>query len=166
MSSGASTIVVAILLVVLASMAICRVRWRPAYVRRSLMTPTEQDFFHRLEVAAEPGYVFPQVAMSALIAVKQGRYKNELAAFRKISQKRVDYAIFDTALRLACVIELDDRSHDAARDRERDALLASAGIPTIRWDCRRKPTVSEIKAKLALLPALRTVAHEKQGKAA
>ena len=70
-----------------------------------------------------------------------------LAAFRRISQKRVDYAIYTEKLELICVVELDDRTHGASKDAERDRYLASAGIKTVRWQSTLKPNEAEIREK-------------------
>jgi hypothetical protein len=113
-----------------------------------IMTPNEMEFFSRLEKAWPQGYIFPQVAMSALIqptAIDRKKYMND---FRKISQKRVDYAIFTAAMHLVCIVELDDATHDPAKDAIRDGMLMDAGIPTVRWHSKRKPSVPQIQKKL------------------
>lgn len=113
-----------------------------------IMTPNEMEFFARLEKAWPEGYIFPQVAMSALIqptSIDQKKYMND---FRKISQKRVDYAIFTAAMHLVCIVELDDMTHDQAKDAIRDGMLMDAGIPTLRWHSRKKPSVPQIQKKL------------------
>ncbi|WP_457350897.1 DUF2726 domain-containing protein [Sphingomonas sp. UYP23] len=51
----------------------------------------------------------------------------------KFSSKIVDFVIEDRASgAILALVELDDRSHDAARDRQRDAMTASAGYRTVR----------------------------------
>jgi len=117
------------------------------YVKRAIMANNELDFFHKLIRANEGGYVFPQVAMSSLIAPASKNRKNRMAAFNKISRKRVDYAIYTDKLELLCVVELDDRTHNVARDMQRDSMLESAGIYTIRWNSRKKPDVASIREK-------------------
>jgi very-short-patch-repair endonuclease len=77
--------------------------------------------------------------------------KARLFAFRRISQKRVDYAIYTNKLELICIVELDDRTHDALRDAERDAFTASAGIATLRWQSTLKPGVEAIRAQFEKL---------------
>lgn len=122
-------------------------QYRPLEV----MTPNEVEFFGRLTSALPGRFVFPQVAMSALIKpALPASDKRFRAAFARISQKRVDYAICDANLGLICVVELDDRTHNAGKDAVRDAMFASAGIRTIRWHSKKKPTVAEIA--LAILP--------------
>jgi hypothetical protein len=121
-----------------------------AYKPCDILTPNEAEFFGRLRAAFPDYYVFPQVAMSAIIAPK-GYARNRRAAFNRIAQKRVDFAICTDCLQLLVLVELDDRSHDARRDAMRDAMTRSAGIRTVRFSSTRRPSVAEIRA--ALLPA-------------
>lgn len=104
-----------------------------------VMTANEVEFYGRLSRALPECFVFPQVAMSALVAPRSLNKNARLAAFRSIAQKRVDYALLAKDFSLVCVVELDDRTHDKRRDARRDAYLASAGIKTVRWESRGKP---------------------------
>ena len=122
-----------------------------AYQPRKLQTDAETEFFERLLMALPGEHIYPQVAMSALIEPAGGSVRLRLEAFRKISQKRVDYVVCDAKHSVVCVVELDDRTHKMARDRLRDALLKSAGIATLRWEARRMPASHEIRAVLAPL---------------
>lgn len=131
------------------------------YQRRMLVTGNELEFYGRLMRAYPEGHVFPQVAMSALIEPKSGSEKSKLAAFRQISQKRCDYIITDKRLQVLVVVELDDSTHDARRDAQRDRRLSSAGIPTLRWNSREKPDLAEIRGTL-----LHTVSANKAGRPA
>jgi hypothetical protein len=115
---------------------------------RPVMTDNEIEFFRRLVAAWPDGYVFPQVAMSALLKPAGSTSRAHRAAFNSISQKRVDYAIYSADMSLHCVVELDDRSHDPKRDARRDAWLASAGIVTLRFTQKDKPNVPELKERL------------------
>lgn len=88
--------------------------------------------------------------MSALIdPVASG--KSGYANFLRVAQKRIDYGIATPDFDLVAIIELDDRSHNRQKDESRDALVASAGIPTIRFDSRCRPDLERIR--LAVLPA-------------
>ena len=145
----------AILFGLLVAVALVTVLWRKAprrfqYRAREPLTPNEAEFFARLVVAFPEGFVFPQVSIGALIEPRGGSPKDRLAAFRAISQKRVDYVVCKADLAVVCVVELDDRTHDAMVDQRRDAVLRSAGIQTVRWQSRRKPASHEVRA--ALLP--------------
>jgi hypothetical protein len=128
---------------------------RPKYVAKPLLTGNEHEFYQRLTRANAGGHVFPQVAMSALIEAQASSRGRQRSAFGRIAQKRVDFVLCEGDLGMICVVELDDKTHDATRDRERDALLRSAGIETLRWQSRSKPSVDEIRSALSALSALR-----------
>jgi len=127
------------------------------YALRSILSANEADFFHRLVRANDTGYVFPQVAMSALMEPATKDRKARAAGLNRIARKRVDYAIYTDKLELLCVVELDDRTHKASRDAERDVMLANAGIQTIRWQSKSKPDVAEIRAQFEQLQVARQV---------
>lgn len=118
------------------------------YEAQEILTENELEFFGRLQRAAPDLYFFPQVAMSALVKPVASDSKTRMAAFRRISQKRVDYAVYTQALQLVCVVELDDKTHDLKKDAIRDEILASAGIETVRWHSKSKPSESEISDQL------------------
>ena len=61
------------------------------YKAQNILTANELEFFGRLQRAAPDLYFFPQVAMSALVTPIAEDSKLRAAAFRRISQKRVDY---------------------------------------------------------------------------
>ena len=132
-----------------------RFRRRPCYAYRPILTRAEVEFFRRLVSANDGGFVFRQVSMGALLEPLARTDAARLTAFRRISQKRVDYAVYTEDLSLICVVELDDHTHDSARashrDQERDQMLRSAGIRTVRWDVRRKPSVAEIRDRVSEL---------------
>ena len=118
------------------------------YKTTQIMTANESEFFGRL-VRAVPGWhVFPQVAMSALVAPESTNKNTALSAFRRISQKRVDYAIYTDEMKLVCIVELDDNSYDARKDAARDKIFNTAGIQTVRWHSRKRPSEIEIKVTL------------------
>jgi len=118
------------------------------YRAKRIMTSNEMEFFQRLSRANPDGYVFPQVAFSALL---QPSSRNKWAAFKYIAQKRVDYAIYNSKLELLCIVELDDRTHNLKKDAQRDAAFASAGIVTLRWQSSNKPNEHEIRTQFEQL---------------
>lgn len=116
---------------------------------RALMSGNEREFFHRLNRALGPRYlVFPQVSMGAIIEPVAFDKKKRLADFRRISQKRIDFLICNGDMSVVAVIELDDRTHDAFNDNRRDSFLASAGIKSIRYRSKQKPSVKEIQSAI------------------
>lgn len=66
-----------------------------------------------------------------------------------IAQKSADFVVCLKDFSLVAVVELDDRSHSAAKDDERDRLLAAAGINVIRFTVREMPTVTRIREAIA-----------------
>lgn len=136
--------------VVCAVMIVALVFWwsarkAPRYRQTPIMTNNELEFFGRLQRALPECYVFPQIAMSALITplTKGRRWQTD---FMRISQKRVDWALYAKAgLRLVAIIELDDATHDKDKDAARDKLTGSAGIRTLRFESRSKPHENEIR---------------------
>lgn len=119
-------------------------RPQPCFTSRALMTPNEIEFFGRLRDALPEHYVFPQIAMSALLdPVAKG--KAGYADFLRIAQKRIDYGIFTSDFQIVAVVELDDRSHNRVKDQRRDSFVASAGIRTIRFQSSRRPNREQIR---------------------
>lgn len=107
--------------------------WRdkgPRYRAIEIMTGNELEFFGRLRRALPHYFIFPQVSMAALIAPTAFNSRTALIDFRRISQKRVDYAVFTHHMKLVAIVELDDRSHDRLRDAIRDQYFTEAGVRT------------------------------------
>ena len=108
------------------------------FSRRSpFMRQDEIQLYLRLSTALKDAHVFPQVAMSAFV---QHRGK-ERAARNMFAQKYVDYLVCErNSMRPLYVIELDGASHRSAgaqkRDRQKDEVLLSAGIPIKRYDSK------------------------------
>jgi hypothetical protein len=115
-----------------------------SYRRRKLMTDNELEFFGRLVAALPEHYIFPQVALSALIEAASGDKKTAHSDRLKIAQQRADYVVCAKNGDVVAVVELDDRSHSAAKDQLRDSRLEQAGIRTVRFQSRAKPTPAAI----------------------
>lgn len=122
-----------------------------AYKARALMTPNEAEFFGRLVAALPEYYIFPQVAMSALIEAATSDKKKAYGDRSRIAQQRVDYVICDKSCKVVAVVELDDKTHSAAKDQVRDARLHQAGLRTVRFQSKNKPGMDALRA--AILPA-------------
>lgn len=118
---------------------------------KPLLTPNELEFLQRLEAAVPELRFCPQVAMGALLqpAVERRDRSAYYSQRGRFAQKIVDYVAQqrdDGAV--VAVIELDDRTHNRAKDAERDAMLASAGYRIIRWQSRAKPDAAAIREAL------------------
>lgn len=117
---------------------------------RKLMTDNEAEFFGRLVAALPDHYIFPQVAMSALIESASSDKKKAHSDRLRVAQQRVDYVICDRSSQVIAVVELDDQTHSRAKDQIRDARLLQAGIRTVRFQSKGKPGVDAVRA--AILP--------------
>lgn len=115
-----------------------------------LMSPTEIRFWRILHQAA-PGYqIFPQVAINALVDVESENSDHFRKVLRAFNTFRADFIVCDASLQVLAIVELDDSSHDARRDKDhkRDYVTTQAGYKTVRFDCRSWPTVERIKAAI------------------
>ena len=151
-------LIVLILLLLLATGLFKKLRPWQSYLRpQPILTPNEREFYHRLTRALPNHPVFPQVAFSALIAVDgQISGRQQFAIRRRFGWKYADFVICRPyTLDVLLLIELDDRTHDAGSDRQRDAITKAAGYQTLRFRSKHKPSVAELADLFSkLLPTL------------
>lgn len=121
------------------------------YKARELMTENEAEFFGRLVVALPDHYIFPQVAMTALIEAASRDKKQAHSDRLRIAQQRADYVVCDRRCNVVAVVELDDRTHSRSKDKIRDGRLLQAGIRTVRFESKSKPSAQALRT--AVLPA-------------
>lgn len=117
-----------------------RTRPRGPFKSRNILTPNEIEFYNRL-VSALPGYVvLSQVSMSAIIEPRTDDPQEYMRRRMKFAQKYVDFIVCEPGdLRIICIVELDDITHDEAKDAARDEMLNGAGYEVVRWHSRNKP---------------------------
>jgi hypothetical protein len=120
------------------------------YKSRALMTDNELEFFGRLVTALPGHYIFPQVAMSALLAPVSGDKKIAHSDRLRIAQQCIDYVVCNQRCEVVAVVELDDKTHSRAKDKVRDGRLEQAAIRTVRFHSRQKPTAEAIRAAVLL----------------
>lgn len=145
---------VLVLLVLLMGLALRRARKSgpdPAYKRRDLMSENELEFFGRLVVALPEHYIFPQVAMTALLEPAGTDRKRAHSDRLRIAQQRIDYVVCNRRCEVVAVVELDDKTHSRAKDQVRDGRLEQGGFRTVRFQSRQKPSPAAIRA--VVLPA-------------
>ncbi len=119
----------------------------PRVRRKALLTPNEGEFLARLTYALPHHLIFTQVAMSALMEpdTAPSLRKHWYAIRKHFAQKYVDFVVYDQARQsVVAVIELDDRTHDHARDAVRDAMLMRAGYRVLRYQSNDKPHVESL----------------------
>ncbi|WP_082789728.1 DUF2726 domain-containing protein [Acetobacter malorum] len=121
-----------------------------SYVALPVMTENEKRLFERLRIEFPHLYFFPQVGMAGImrpnLAARDAAY---MAAFRRISQKRVDFLVCDDTLKIICILELDDSSHKKKKDQIRDTLTNSAGYKTIRLRSSKTIDLSELHSAVS-----------------
>lgn len=105
-----------------------------SYVRRSLMTSREREFFVLLRAALPVEVeIYAQVSMGALVDVARGaRWERN-----RFDRKVMDFVVCAVGGAVLYVIELDDRSHAGESAQRRDAvkndICAAAGLPLVRY---------------------------------
>jgi hypothetical protein len=112
---------------------------------RSLMTDNELEMYFRMSRALPECLIFPQVSLQALLEAGSSDPRRAEADRLRIAQQRVDYVICDPAGTVTVVVELDDKTHDRKKDALRDRRLAQAGIRTIRYQSKAKPSQAAIR---------------------
>lgn len=119
---------------------------------KPILTANEAEFFQRLRRALPEHLVFPQVAYGALLKTKKGLSNSERYSNRgRFSQKIADFVICRPTLEVVAIVELDDKTHDRAKDEKRDELAKAAGYSVLRYHSRRKPAEGEILSDIAAL---------------
>jgi hypothetical protein len=119
---------------------------------KKVLTPVEQQLYHRLVRAYPDHIVLAQVAFSQLVGVKKG--ENFTAIWNRYNRLTADFVICRKDFSIAAVLELDDRSHDnPARqdaDRRKAATCEAAGIALHRLNVNPLPNETELRALLHL----------------
>ncbi len=125
-----------------------RTSWLKRIQRKPLLTPNETEFFHRLQRALPSYHVFPQVSFAAFLTDDGKLSRNSKWSLRaRFDRKIADYVICERgSLKIVALVELDDITHSASADRQRDAMTKAAGYQTLRFQSRQKPTETEIAA--------------------
>ncbi len=114
-----------------------------APVATPFMTRREQAMLAVLEHVLPMYRIHAQVAMGALLKVPSLPGRRVIPAdWNPFARKIVDFVVEDsTTGKVIALIEIDDRSHDAETDRQRDAMTARAGYRTLRIPAGKQPTV-------------------------
>lgn len=115
---------------------------------KPILTANEREFFYRLVGALPQYHIFPQVSFSAILKPgKSTSGKERYSNLGRFNQKTADFVVCaPQTLEVLAVIELDDSTHNADKDRKRDQILDCAGYRTIRFQSRKKPSEAEIAA--------------------
>ena len=116
---------------------------KPRYVARDIMTAAERRAYVILAELLPNYRIYPQVAMAAVIGPNPSHDFTERQRIRgTFSQKYIDFVIEhpDDGSVIA-LVELDDHTHDSAKDAARDAMTTEAGYITIRLKDSKPTTI-------------------------
>lgn len=121
----------------------------------SLFTPAERSFLGVLNQAIEDNaFVFGKVRVADVLKPsKSSSRKIWQIAFNKINSKHFDFVLCDkNDISVLCVIELNDKSHNSKKRKDRDAFLTvaceSAMLPLIQIPAQAAYNIDEIRQNL------------------
>jgi hypothetical protein len=117
-------------------------------IKKALLSEPEQILYGRLVRALPEFHILAQVAFSQIIFVAGGDGKENFQKNATAKQKVADYVVCDKRFGIMAIIELDDSSHNRARDAKRDAIFEEAGTSLVRWNVRNIPSEEQIMDEL------------------
>lgn len=119
------------------------------YKKRTLLTEAEKVFFIALKEALPKEHIFAKVRLWDII----DSTKNEYKYTNKIQSKHIDFLLTDENYIPQIAIELDDKSHENARRKNRDEFLKKAlekaEISLLRIKVQKEYTIESIQEKIA-----------------
>src|SRR6266487_2452851 len=130
------------------------------FVRLPFLSKAEVMFLVALEASVYLEYrVFPRVPLRDLILVNCENLSSKTRAQNRINFKTVDFVLVDPQrFEVHKVVELDDRTHDDVRWKDRDAfiddVLGRAGLPIIHCKCKLFYDPASLRSQLNLPPVL------------
>lgn len=104
-----------------------------AVYSKKILMDYEQEYYYKIyQMLPDNVLLHTQVSFSAFLTSSEVRTRN------KFNRSHVDMLLTDLDFNVLLIIEIDGSSHRAARvkerDKKRDAITGSAGIPTLRID--------------------------------
>ncbi len=124
-------------------------RTKAKFSQKKPLSEVEQILYFKIQKAIGENYlVLPQVAFSRFLYTTGGNNKENWSKFSIARQKVIDYLICKKNFEIMAAIELDDSSHKAEKDKQRDNILTEAGIKIVRWNVKKMPDEQEIISTL------------------
>lgn len=99
------------------------------YIKQKLFTPTEYKFYWKLKEVADRynATILAKIRLADIIKVSGTKDRSEFKKyFNKIQSKHIDFVICNSDLYVKFLIELDDKSHDSPKRKERDSFVDKA----------------------------------------
>ena len=155
-------IVVAVVLLALVALAAVLVAGKSQkslpLVAKRLMTKREHEAINVLEQIFPDCRIHSQVAMAAILTTKSGLDKKARASMRnRFDRKIIDFVVENRSNGdIVLLVELDDKTHNAAKDATRDAMTGAAGYRTVRIPPRTRLDVPSL-APLFVSPPVKAV---------
>ena len=136
----------------------------PYQPAKLLFSPAERSFLGVLDQAVGPEYrVFGKVRVADVAIVKPGLGKPaRQGALNRIAYKHFDFVVCRaTDLSVACVVELNDKSHASQRAQARDELLLKVcqaiNLPILTIPAKSAYSLQEVRSLfLAVLAPAQT----------
>ena len=148
-------IVVVVLLLLVFVVYLTRRKRYPYQAKAALSSAAEYRFFVALESAVgAQARIFIKVRLADIVQVRDGLSERRFwQAFKLIASKHIDYVLCDAdSHEVLCVIELDDRSHELAERRQRDAFVdkvfAKVGIPIFHFPVQARYDIEALQRTL------------------
>lgn len=129
----------------------------PYIVNEQFLSADEFSFYMLAHQVLHTKYtICPKVALAELLYVSN----RDQSAQNRISMKRIDFVVCDSqTMKPVYAIELDDKSHESKKRKERDQFLdgvfAAAGLPLVHIRDQRGYSREELSA-LLLKPIINT----------
>lgn len=129
-------------------------RWRNPFEgvvqSQELLNEAEVRLYRLLREAVPECYVLPQVALSQVIRLRRGAPRE---LFNRYDRLVADFVVCTAQFTPLAVVELDGRTHQRRRqkerDRRKDQVVLAAGLKMFRIRARgRWPSAFEIRAGL------------------
>lgn len=119
----------------------------------TILTPAEQTFFKTLKEAVGETAGISLKPRLADILQPEAKGKAYQAAFNRICSKHVDFLLYDpTTLQIKAAIELDEKSHQRPKRKQRDDFVnhafQTANIPLHRFKVQKQYDPQQIAGKL------------------
>jgi Protein of unknown function (DUF2726) len=129
----------------------------PYQKSKSLFSPAERSFLGVLEQAVGSEHrVFGKVRIADVASVKSsGNRSTWQRAFNRISAKHFDFVICKASdLSVVCAVELDDKSHQQGKRKERDNFVSGVcqaiSLPLLQISAQQAYSLQELQTKVSL----------------
>ena len=144
----------------------------PYELQGPLFTPAERSFLGVLKsVLKDDVDILGKVRVADILKPKKGLSRSVWQkAFNKISSKHFDFVLCNKSdLSVICVIELNDKSHNSKKRKERDAFLENAceaaSLPLVQIPAKAGYSLDDVKRQLApYVPSLQVTQLEGKSK--